>query len=158
MVSIDGLGVDAIALDYPWSTHDRIVDVGGGMGQVSAAILARHDRPTALVVDLPAVVADGAQAFSARHPLLAGSGRVAFEAGSFLNASSFPPLRDGDVLLLRNILHDWTDVDAVRILRVLRVSGHMCAGRGTIVVGAACAWLQHAVFLPQHRKPLALKT
>ena len=118
MVAVNGLGVSALVVDFPWGEASRIVDVGGGVGHVSAAILLHHTQLTALVFDLPEVVAAGAAEFPALYPALAH--RVAFAPGSFFDAASLPPFVDGDVIMLRNILHDWPDADVLRILRSLR--------------------------------------
>jgi hypothetical protein len=46
---VEALAVHSFALD--WGRFGRIIDPGGSRGTKSLAILKRHARPTALVVD-----------------------------------------------------------------------------------------------------------
>lgn len=106
----------AAALD--WSTTRTICDVGGGTGELLATLLGLLPDTMGTLVDLPAVVER-----SIDHPRLTGVAGDAFE--------SVPP--DHDTYLLVNVLHDWNDRDAVRLLtNVARAS----AGARIVVVEA----------------------
>jgi hypothetical protein len=89
-----------------------VVDVGGGHGGLLAAILAAHPAPRGILFDQPHVLA-GAE------PTLRSAGvadRCRLVAGSFFEA-----VPDGaDAYVLKSILHDWEDDEAVAILRVCR--------------------------------------
>jgi hypothetical protein len=88
-----------------WSRFSTIVDVGGGPGTVLAAILAANPRVRGHLVDL---TADAEHTFR-EHDL---DDRTEVTAGSF-----FDPLPSGaDAYLLVDILHDWDDEHAHRIL------------------------------------------
>ena len=104
------------AVVQAWRPPDRatIVDVGGGHGHFLAAVLANAPTCKGVLFDRPQVLADAA-------PTIApAAGRVTCVGGSFFDA--VPP--GGDVYLLANILHDWSDDDCVRILeRVGEVLG-----------------------------------
>ncbi|VTU39679.1 Multifunctional cyclase-dehydratase-3-O-methyl transferase TcmN [Variovorax sp. PBL-H6] len=85
-----------------------IVDVGGGNGALLAAVLLAHPELQGTLMDLPEVVAR-AQA----QLVVAGMGdRCRVVGGSF-----FEQVPAGaDAYLLRSVIHDWDDGDAVRIL------------------------------------------
>ena len=103
----------AAVLDaYDFSGFDTVVDVGGGNGALLALILAGNPGARGILFDLPAVT-DRAQA------LLADAGvadRCEVVAGDFFE--SVPA--GGDAYVLTQILHDWEDEAATRILRNCR--------------------------------------
>ena len=90
----------AVAID--WSTTANVCDVGGGTGDLLAALLDLEPTLTGTVLDLPAVVARviGHERLTA----VAGDAFVHVPAGF-------------DTYLLVNVLHDWGDDDAVALLR-----------------------------------------
>jgi hypothetical protein len=52
--------------------------------------------------------------------------RVAFSSGCFFKAGQLPAAAsDSDVFVMRQILHDWPDRDALKLLRQVRLS---CCG------------------------------
>jgi SAM-dependent methyltransferase len=98
--------VPQLAAGFDWGRFATVVDVGGGPGTLLAAILAAHPGTRGLLVDLDV---------SAAGSTFAGHGledRASAVAGSF-----FDPLPAGaDAYLLCDILHDWDDERAGRIL------------------------------------------
>jgi predicted O-methyltransferase YrrM len=97
-----------VVAGFDWSRFRTIVDVGGGHGTPLAAILTAHPRMRGHLVDLEATAAVARKTFSA-HGL---DDRTEVTAGSF-----FDPLPAGaDAYLLFDILHDWDDEHAHRIL------------------------------------------
>jgi SAM-dependent methyltransferase len=97
----------AIIEAYDFAGIDRLVDVGGGQGQLLASVLARHPSMRGVLFDLPHVVARS-------NAVLAASGvapRVDVVGGSFFDA--VPP---SDAYIMKSVLHDWNDADATRIL------------------------------------------
>jgi 2,7-dihydroxy-5-methyl-1-naphthoate 7-O-methyltransferase len=100
--------IPRIVAGYDWARFGTIVDVGGGRGTLLAAILAAHPRVRGHLVDLEPTAAEASRTFSA-HQL---DDRAEVTAGSF-----FDPLPAGaDAYLLCDILHDWDDEHAHRIL------------------------------------------
>jgi len=91
----------AAALD--WSGDRRVCDVGGGTGELLATLLDLLPSLDGTLLELPEVVAR-----SVTHPRLQATGGDAFE--------HVP--EGSDTYLLVNVLHDWDDTDAVRILTV----------------------------------------
>jgi 2,7-dihydroxy-5-methyl-1-naphthoate 7-O-methyltransferase len=112
-----------IAERFDWGRFSEIVDVGGGDGMVLAAILQAHPGLHGRVLDLPPTAAAAADRFAA-----AGlDGRAGAIPGSF-----FDPLPAGaDAYLLSDILHDWDDEHARKILTGCRQAA---APDGTVVV------------------------
>jgi SAM-dependent methyltransferase len=98
--------VPQLAAGYDWGRFATVVDVGGGPGTLLAAILAAHPGTRGRLVDLD--VAAAARTFAA-HGL---EDRAEAVARSF-----FDPLPAGaDAYLLCDILHDWDDEHAGRVL------------------------------------------
>jgi SAM-dependent methyltransferase len=97
---------------YDFAPFRTIVDVGGGNGLALAAILRRHPEARGVLLDLPAV-AERAKAVVAGFGV---SDRCGVAAGDFFE--SVPAA--GDAYLLRHVIHDWDDREAVAILRNCR--------------------------------------
>ncbi|RSD16843.1 methyltransferase [Amycolatopsis eburnea] len=111
-----------IAERFDWGRFPRILDVGGGAGTLLEAILRVHPGVRGEVLDLAPSATAAAERFAA-----AGlSDRAGAVPGSF-----FDPLPTGaDAYLLSDILHDWDDAHARRILENCR----RAAGQGATVV------------------------
>ncbi|HVX42482.1 MAG TPA: methyltransferase [Mycobacteriales bacterium] len=101
--------IPQIVAGFSWSRFSSIVDVGGGHGSLLAAILQAHTEIRGHLVDLEATAAGARRTFD-EHGL---GDRARVTAGSF-----FDPLPAGaDAYLMFDILHDWDDEHAHRILR-----------------------------------------
>jgi O-methyltransferase domain/Dimerisation domain len=90
---------------YDFGRFGTIVDVGGGNGSLLRLLLAEYPRLNGVLFDQPHVV-EGVD--------LGKRGRVV--AGSFFE--SMP--EGGDAYLLKWIIHDWEDQEALAILRTVR--------------------------------------
>jgi SAM-dependent methyltransferase len=97
----------AVLEAYDFGRCERIVDVGGGRGHLLRAILERVPHVTGVLFDLPQVLAEVA------HP---PSARLELAAGDFF-ADALPA---ADTYVLMDLLHDWPDADATRILAAVR--------------------------------------
>lgn len=100
----------AVAEAYPLSPRVRVVDVGGGNGALTAALLAANPEAEAVLFDQAAVVA------SAPATLGPLAERCVIRAGDFFDAVP----EGGDVYVLCQILHDWSDERCRAILATCR--------------------------------------
>ncbi|BBY48147.1 hydroxyneurosporene-O-methyltransferase [Mycolicibacterium arabiense] len=112
-------GVSAVAIEtavplYDFADRKLVVDVGGGHGALLAKILTQTPTARGVLFDLPTVV-EGAR------PILAAAGvadRCTVEDGSF-----FDSVPDGaDAYVMKTVIHDWDDEEAVAILRNVRTA------------------------------------
>ncbi|MDQ3763224.1 MAG: methyltransferase [Actinomycetota bacterium] len=99
----------AITRDYDWSTVQQVVYVGGGTGHALAIILSAHRHLRGTLVDLPGPLAGAAVVLEEADV----ADRCVMVPQSFFDALP----RGGDVYLLANTVHDWSDQDSARILR-----------------------------------------
>lgn len=102
-----------------WEALKHVVDVGGGTGTMLAGLLNTHPHLTGTLVDQPGTVERAAEIFKA-----AGLSRRVQRVGQ----SFFDPLPTGaDLYLLRGILNDFPDREALAILQrcaeAIRASG-----------------------------------
>lgn len=96
-----------------FSRFKQLVDVGGGYGLFLSNVLSATPRLQGVLFDQPQVVA-GAKDFlkgdlAARTKILPGSFFESIPAG-------------GDAYVLRKIIHDWDDAEAVKILSNVRAA------------------------------------
>ena len=119
MSSISAEAAAAVLACWDASRFRRIVDVGGSQGILLAGLLDAAPSATGVLFDRPEV-ADGARATLAARGL---ADRVDVICGDFLE--DVPP--GGDLYLLKSVLHDWDDQQALRILRNV----HQVAQPGT---------------------------
>jgi hypothetical protein len=101
----------AIAAAYDFSNAARIADLGGGNGAMLRHILARFPAPLGLLFDRDDVV-------RSIQPADLLDGRIEAIGGSFFDG--IPP--GADIYMLVRVLHNWSDVDCVRILRACRTA------------------------------------
>jgi ubiquinone/menaquinone biosynthesis C-methylase UbiE len=103
----------ALAEVYDFGVHRRLLDVAGGTGSWSAAVVRRHPHMRATVVDLPAV----APIARKRLAEVGLADRIAVVAGDVMS----DPLPGGhDVVLLANIVHYFSPEKNAALLRHLR--------------------------------------
>lgn len=92
-----------------WESIRSVADVGGGAGYLLAEILRAQPHVRGTLIDLPEGVAGSAEVFREAGV----EDRVSVVAQSF-----FDPLPHGsDVYILRKVLSDWPDDEAISILR-----------------------------------------
>ncbi len=107
----DTVGATAVdACDF--SGVRQLVDVGGGQGRLLCRVLARHPGMRGVVFDRPAL-AEGAEALLRQQGML---DRCRFVGGDFFRAVP----EGGDAYLVSHVLHNWSDAEAVAILRRCR--------------------------------------
>ncbi|MGE0816311.1 MAG: methyltransferase [Vicinamibacterales bacterium] len=112
---------DAIVAAYPFDRADAVIDVGGGDGTLVSALLARWPHLRVSLLDRESALA------GARARGLAGP-RCTLIQGDF---TRFVP-GGHDHYLLKDVLHDWNDDQALAILRQCRTA--MTGGARLLVV------------------------
>jgi hypothetical protein len=108
MTGVHGRETEPMLDAYDFSGFRRVVDVGGGNGLVLTAILNRHPAVHGILFDLPPV-ADRAR------PIISDAGlshRCQVEGGDFFSAVP----TGADAYVMRHIIHDWEDSEAIAIL------------------------------------------
>ncbi len=102
-----------IAASYDFARFGTIADIGGGQGGLLAEVLARHPAIRGLLFDQPQVVDTPVELQVAgvldRCDVVGGDFFSAVPAGA-------------DLYLLKRILHDWDDAEALAILRTVRAA------------------------------------
>lgn len=112
MTSLSGRASTALLAAYDFGGFRNVVDVGGGTGTLLAAILSAHPALDGILFDQPHVVAAAGLVLER-----AGiAGRCQLVGGSFFDAVP----EGADAYVLRAVIHDWEDDDAVRILAKVR--------------------------------------
>jgi hypothetical protein len=96
------------------SRFHTVVDVGGGDGMLLASMLAREPDLRGVVFDLPAGLTDAGLTAEA----MGVADRFRVVPGDFF--AEVP--EQADAYVLKQVLHDWSDDDAVRILRRCRAA------------------------------------
>jgi SAM-dependent methyltransferase len=99
---------------YDFSRLGVLVDVGAGNGSVSAGVLSANPKLEAIIFDRPAAMT-AAERFVAEAGL---QDRCRLVAGDFFESVPM----GGDVYMLSNVIHDWDDARAGKILRNCRAS------------------------------------
>lgn len=123
MVDLTRLAAVHIARAYDFAGQ-RVMDVGGGYGELLAHILSAFPTAQGVLFDMP-------HAISKARAHLAGrglAGRCEFTSGDFF--ASVPA--GADVYVLKTVIHDWPDDKARDILRSCRAA--MRAGARMLIV------------------------
>jgi hypothetical protein len=114
MTGVHGSETRSMLGAYDFAGIGTLVDVGGGNGSLLAAVLQHHPAMRGVLYDRPDVV-ERARANLRQAGL---EGRCAAVGGNFFE--SVP--EGGDAYLMRHIIHDWDDEQALTILRNCRQS------------------------------------
>ena len=99
--------IPAVVDAYDFTPFKTVADIGGGHGHLLRAILGRVPAASGILFELPHVVADSKGV---------ASDRLRLEAGDFFA----DPLPVADAYLLMEVIHDWPDDDAAKILAAIR--------------------------------------
>lgn len=112
MVEITRLVCSAVVRAYDFAGVKRVVDVGGGYGELLGAILKGNPQARGVLFDMPHAMDEGK-----RHLKKAGvADRCEFVSGSFFE--SVPA--GADTYVLKSIIHDWNDERAKAVLETCR--------------------------------------
>ena len=119
MVDLTRLAAVDLARAYDFAGR-RVVDVGGGYGELLAQILQAHPTATGVLFDMPHAISRARAHLDGRGL----DGRCEFVAGDFF--ASVPS--GADLYVLKTVIHDWPDEKARAILVTACVRWHR--GRG----------------------------
>ena len=100
---------------FDFSRFGRIADIGGGRGHLLHAILDKWPSASGVLFDLPHVIAE---ASAPEH------GRMQLQAGDFFEDE----LPACDAYVLMEVIHDWADDQAGRILSAVARAARPGAG------------------------------
>ncbi|WP_433298538.1 methyltransferase [Pseudonocardia sp. CA-142604] len=106
------LATRSIVTGYDFSATSRIVDVGGGYGELLAAVLTANPSVEGVLFDLP-------HAIEKAGPYLEKCGVA--DRSTLLSGNFFEELpADADAYMLKHVLHDWDDEHSHDILTTCR--------------------------------------
>jgi SAM-dependent methyltransferase len=109
MGNLSALAADELVRVYDFSAVRTVADVGGAHGILLAAVLRANPAARGILFDLPHVIATARDGVEAQGL----TGRCALVSGDFFEAVP----EGADLHLLKQIVHDWDDERAARLLR-----------------------------------------
>lgn len=112
MRALSAAQIGAVLEAFDFAQAGTVVDVGGGTGELLAAILAANPSLRGILFDLPHVVAQATPVFT-DHGVVE---RVKVIGGSFLETVP----TGGNTYLMKSVIHDWDDARALTILHNCR--------------------------------------
>jgi hypothetical protein len=102
----------AVIETYDFSEFTTLVDIAGGHGYLLAQILKANPQLSGVLFDVPSVIA-GASALLEQEGV---SERIETVAGDFFKGVP----ANADAYIMKHIIHDWDDEQAIAILRNIR--------------------------------------
>jgi ubiquinone/menaquinone biosynthesis C-methylase UbiE len=101
MANLTRLVTPGVLAAYDFGRIDRLMDVGGGSGELIGAIARKYPEIQAIVFDLPRCM----ETANAHLQRIGVGDRTRFVAGDFFD--SIPDL--ADTIILKSVIHDWND-------------------------------------------------
>jgi len=108
MAQLSRYMAQTVAAQFDFSKINIVVDVGGGNGTLLAGLLRKFPNLRGVLFDLPDVVPGATEVMSS----FGLASRCDIVGGSFFDTVP----AGADMYLLKNVLHDWNDQEAARIL------------------------------------------
>lgn len=110
---LPGFSAQYLVTAFPWGSDGEltVVDVGGGLGHISRALVDHSPTVKCIVQDSADVVMQGEEGLPADLQV-----RISFQAHNFFEEQ---PVKGADVYLLRLVLHDWSDKYSIMIIKAL---------------------------------------
>ena len=99
--------ISKVVPNYDFSEFSVIADIGGGRGHLLRAVLEQTPGARGVLFDRAQVAG-----------LVNSNNRMSVQVGSFFT----DPLPAADCYLLSNIIHDWSDPEAIAILTAVRAA------------------------------------
>jgi SAM-dependent methyltransferase len=104
---------EGVVAEYDFTAITTIADVGGGVGTILATILEANPGMRGILFELESVIGRAGDFLAAQGV----ADRCELVTGDF-----FVSVPQADAYVLSNIVHNWNDDDALRILRNLRAA------------------------------------
>ncbi|CAG8786001.1 22614_t:CDS:2, partial [Dentiscutata erythropus] len=116
LVEHDSVSGRGLYQDYNWSQYSntKFVDFAGGTGGFLSQLLTSYPTMKGVLYELPSVIEMSEQSWSINHKQLLN--RIQFVRGDFF----MNPPPPADIYFLRSILHNWSDEQAIKILKTVR--------------------------------------
>jgi hypothetical protein len=112
MTNLSELAIEPIMSVYDFSKYKTIADIGGGEGLLLSAILYENPNAQGILFDLPEGLAR-ADTILKKYNV---NERVETTPGSFFESAPV----GAEIYLLKNILHNWSEEDCIKILNNIR--------------------------------------
>lgn len=114
MTCVTAMAVPPVLAAYDFTDAETIVDVGGGAGQLLAAVLNAAPQARGVLFEQSSLEDHAQRVFESAGV----ADRATIETGSFFEAVP----EGGDIYLLKHVVHDWDDRQAAAILATVRES------------------------------------
>jgi O-methyltransferase domain/Dimerisation domain len=107
MAGKSAVQIGSVTDAYDFGSFGTIGDIGGGLGHLLYAVLAKAPQARGVLFDLPQVIA---RARESNMP------RVSYVGGDFFK----DPIPPCDAYMMMTVLHDWSDGESIAILKNLQ--------------------------------------
>ncbi|MGA2824339.1 MAG: methyltransferase [Bacteroidales bacterium] len=112
MTNLSEISIEPILSSFDFSKYRVIADIGGGEGLLLSSILYKNKNSTGILFDLP----EGLNHPETIFRKFGIADRVQVIQGNFFATAP----EGADIYLLKNILHNWSLEDSVKILNNIR--------------------------------------
>ncbi|KAF5372438.1 hypothetical protein D9757_009921 [Collybiopsis confluens] len=111
------MGSLSILTHFPWTNVSTLCDVGSGVGSFTLPLAKAFPSIKLTLLDRPETIEQAKSHWKSELPNAVSEGHVQFVPANFFESI---PSADQDIYYLRNIVHNWPDADAAKILRNIR--------------------------------------
>ena len=112
MTNLAELSIEPVLSAYDFSKQGTIADIGGGEGLLLSAILYVNPKVRGILYDLPEGLSS-AKTILKKYNV---TDRVEITPGDFFESAP----SGATIYLLKNIIHNWSDEDCIRILKNIK--------------------------------------
>ncbi|CAF3728763.1 unnamed protein product [Rotaria socialis] len=144
MISYSNDCIQSICPPVDFSHFEKLVDIAGGFGSLLAFLLEKHPKLNGIVFDLAHVIKDAQE----QHPNEFQQRNIEPNRYQFVSGDMFKPetIPQADSYVLKFIIHDWNDEDAVMILKNILSANKSGPSRSITV------FIVEMVILPNERQ------
>ncbi len=112
MTNLSEISIEPILSAIDFNNYPVIADIGGGEGLLLSSILYKHKNCRGILFDLPEGLTNAETIFEK----FGVAGRIQVIPGSFFTTAP----AGADVYLLKNVIHNWSLEESVKILTNIR--------------------------------------